>query len=202
MDEIPRPQFLLLVERTWRQLDNDIERGQIIFWQQAPMDHPAREARMPRIFIGIDSVLIALADLFEKNDVKRKGITRALPGMQLVLPNGVDRPGTKMMISIMRDRKTLGVGCGTEEELRDIGLFVGKDYAISWRLPVANAVALVRERAGKHKVKLPECFAPSEPPLQVRGVAPSWKFRSADGRTMSTWKPTHRFVQIEARPNV
>jgi hypothetical protein len=199
-DELPSDAVPLLLDRSKRQVDNDVERGQIIFWHQLPIEQRGRARRLPRKFIAVDMVLVALSDLFEQRGVKRAGVSLALPGMQLVLPSGVDRPDTKMMIALGRDGQKLGVGCGSEEELRDFDLFVGKTYGVSWRLPVTDAVDVIRARARQHDIKLPKRFSPpaSEPPLRIRGVPPSWQFSTADGRT-SEWEPTHSFVQRLAK---
>jgi hypothetical protein len=199
-DKLSRDDFLRLTARGSRQVDNEIEAGSLIYWGQ-PNDairasNPKK--RWPREFIAIDAVLVVLADLMEESGLKRSGLTVALPGMQLMLPAGVDRPDTMMMIALGRTPGLIGVGCGTADELLRHDLFVGKKYRMSWRMRVAGAVDVIRDRARRFKIKLPSQLAPpaSDAPLRMRGIPPEWIFEHADGRT-SKWSPTHTFVQTK-----
>jgi hypothetical protein len=197
MDEIPREEFETLTDRGTRQIDNEIDRGQFLYWKQPSAIARSSGKRFRRKFIGIDAVLVALVDLFVERGLRREAVTLGLPGMQLVLPASVDRRDTLAVIAI-RDVNRLSVGCGTFEELRDLDLFAGMTHSHSWHMPIAPAVERVRERAKRANIELPRKFAPSEPPLRIRGAAPAWRFSTEDGGTSSEWKPIHRVVQFAA----
>ena len=193
--EISREHFQVLTERGTRQIDNDIDRGQLVFWCQPAPEARATGKRFRRTFIAVDAVLAVLSDIFVERGLRREAISLALPAMQVVIAAGVDRLQIQMMIAISRDNR-LSVGCGTLEELRSMDLFVGKTQAVSWRLALTPAVERVRERAKKHRIALPDKFAPSEAPLWMRGKTPAWKFSTGDGRITSQWKPNHQIVQM------
>jgi hypothetical protein len=203
LQEISRNYFHLLVERDVRAVDNEIERGAVIYWNQPSEALRAANPgkRWPRKFIAFDAALVILADVLEERGIKRGVVTTVLPAAQLVLPSGIDRQNTRIMIAFGRDKATIAVACGTEDELHAQGLFVGKKFSGSWRLSVSEAMDVLKERAAKHKIKLPKTFAPpaNAPPLRIQGMPPAWKFPLEGGRT-TEWKPTYWAVEMLALP--
>ncbi|WP_156527959.1 hypothetical protein [Bradyrhizobium stylosanthis] len=193
---IDRADFLKLIERGDRQLDNEIAAGQVIYWGQPKRDKREPGKRYKRNFIGIDAVLIALADLYEEGGphqlfpVPKSGLVLALNGMQLALPNGVDQEDAQMVIGL-EDRHTMTVACDALPALERDGYLDQKRFVRSFRMPVRFAVQRVRARAKKNRVTLPEKFAPppTELPLAAQGGLP-WRFAMGErGNKESRWWP-------------
>jgi hypothetical protein len=184
-DELSRANLSLLIGRSEADLKNDIQLGNLLYWNQ-PI--------IPRQFIAIDAVLSVLFQQFCKQfRLQATAVRIAAPGMQLTLPDGVDRPRTEMMIALNRNN-TLSVGCGTEAELDKYGLFKRKKFPAHFRVPVAMATNHVREIAKQHNIELPKTFAPGVLPFRVRGLPA--KYLTPDGKTLSVWTPDQQFAQL------
>ncbi|MVT70658.1 hypothetical protein GPL21_36970 [Bradyrhizobium pachyrhizi] len=192
---IPRPEFLKLVERGDRQLDNEIQTGSFIYWSQPLDEQRTPSKRYRRSFIGIDAVLATLTDLYCEGGpygfgaIPRSGVSLALRGMQMVLPKAVDEETGQMMIGL-QDKGQLTIACDTLHALEKNGHLDAKRYVRSFRMPIRYAVQRVRERATQHGIALPEKFAPppSEVPLAAKGNLP-WKFPVGDTGKSSRWWP-------------
>ena len=107
LDPISRLEFLKLIDRSERQLDNEIQSGSFIYWSQPLEEQRAPSKRYRRSFIGIDAVLSVLSDLYCQGDpygflppIPRTGVVTALRGMQMVLPKGVDDKTAQMLIGL------------------------------------------------------------------------------------------------------
>jgi hypothetical protein len=179
-----------LIGRSEFDLKNDIKLGNFLHWNQP---------QSPRRLIPIDAVLAVLFQLFCREfNLKPAAVRIALPAMQVMLPAGVDRLSTEMLIALgqkhPRFPRPLGVGCGTLDELREGGFFDAKTYAANWHLPIILATAAVRARAKEHGITLPNTFTPDVPPLRARTLP--LKYRSPDGKLTTVWSPINKFVQV------
>jgi hypothetical protein len=196
LDPISRLEFLKLIDRNERQLDNEIQSGSFIYWSQPLEEQREPSKRYRRSFIGIDAVLSVLSDLYCEGDpygflppIPRTGVVTALRGMQMVLPKGVDDKTALMLIGL-EDKGRLTIACDAPDALERSGYLNKKRYAASFRMPVHHAVRRVRERAAKNGITLPKKFAPppAEVPLAAKGNLP-WKFPVGDSGLTSRWWP-------------
>lgn len=203
---IPRPDFLKLIDRGDRQLDNDIQAGAFIYWSQPLEEQRTPSKRYRRSFIGIDAVLAALTDLYCEGGpygfapIPRSGVSLALRGMQMVLPKGVDDETGQMLIGL-QDEGRLTIACDALNALEKNGHLDAKRYVRSFRMPIRYAVQRVRERATKNGITLPERFSPppAEVPLAAKGNLP-WKFPVGDtGKTSRWWPVIERDLPLLAK---
>ena len=166
-DPIPRDAFIQLVDRSAPQLEQDTQRGNFWYHDQAlrgPTKHgPPRGRRPARRFIAYDAVVLTLSDMLVAQGPRRQAVSLAYPGMYIAVREIVDHPRGVIALAIGQPGH-LAAYYGTDpsaimREISNDPSFVGV-----WLCPIAPAIAQVGERATAHGIQLPETFAPATLP--------------------------------------
>ena len=184
IDAVPRASFLKLTACNKGMADMHRARGEMLLWNEPPDGVNVGSAELKRI--AYDAALYLTGAGFVEQGPPWKAIALTLPGLQLCLRDGIDRPNTFAGITLLNEKEFL-VGAGTFDELQKQHI-IGIPNA-TWLTPLPPIVDLLRRRAAEYQIELPKRLAP---PL---GEFPSWaKKHPAFGATQTggarvTWEP-------------
>jgi hypothetical protein len=193
---IPLRDFIKLVDRSAAMIRLDAELRQFAGWHRLPAAR-ARElsnrgSGRPWTYVALDAVTLALADQIVAAGPRRKAVAMAMPGIVLALNTVVDDEDGVVAIGIGQESGTVVVVPGLSpisavRRLARTGARTGVPFATGLLAPTWPAVAVVRARAEKHGVQLPDRFAMPGRPTWAGEIDESFEARSGGLRV--EWGP-------------
>src|SRR4051812_37533071 len=107
-----------------------MKRRLLLRWEERLPEIESTEV-VPLTYYPIDLVLALVAERFIEAGPKRAAIGMALPGLQLTLSSGIDRPDTYATIAVGQPGQ-LAVACGSRDELEAYGVFDPLVFVGTW----------------------------------------------------------------------